>query len=65
MTDLQKLKEVLENQAERGIKNGDWNDLKFEVKQKGSQIELTIPSVSVGFCFTSQGRLLGIFNWQG
>lgn len=64
-SDLEAMKAVLDNQAERGIKSGDWPELKYEIipSEKGS-ISLRIESLEVGFCFTAKGRLLGAYNWK-
>lgn len=62
MTDLQKLKEVLDNQAERGIKELGYDRLAYTMEGKDM---LYISSLRIGFVFTKGGRLLGIYNNQG
>ena len=63
MSDFTKLKEVLENQAERGIKSGNWLELTYFI-ERGTDITLTVPLIKVDFVFTLKGRLIGMFNWQ-
>lgn len=64
MTDLDKLKEVLDNQAERGIKSGDWDRLTYAVKREDSNLFLSLDGLKVVFKFTQRGRLLGAYNWK-
>jgi len=64
MSDLTKLREILDNQAERGIKSGDWDRLTYIQTNNSEGIDLDIGSVCVGFRFSSEGRLLGIYNWK-
>ena len=63
MTDLDKLKSILDNQAERGIKSGDWDRLDYTVST-GDEAAVIIDSVQVGFRFTSAGRLIGMWHWE-
>jgi hypothetical protein len=63
-TDLEKMKEILDNQAERGIKSGNWNRLEYEIENVDSDITLKIPNVNIGIVFSKKGRLLGIYNYQ-
>ena len=65
MSDLTKLKEILENQAECGIKSGDWDRLNYTLS--GGTDEgaiLMIEAVHIGFHFSRSGRLIGIYNWK-
>jgi len=67
MSDLTKLKEILNNQAERGIKSGDWKRLDYKedsLDLKEFDITLRIENVEIGFVFTKRGRLLGIYTWK-
>lgn len=64
MTHLKMLKELLDGQAERGIKSGDWPRLEWEEERKPDHIILTINNLEIGFAFTFKGRLLGAFNWK-
>ena len=76
MSDLAKLKEMLDNQAERGIRSGDWERLDYkEVKHKKKKVDellppitdgitLTIETVEVEFFFSRSGRLIGMYNWK-
>ena len=61
MTDLQKLKSILDNQAERGIKSGDWKDLS-DFRMEENNTHLVLNCVQVAFCFTKNGRLIGMGN---
>ena len=63
MTDLQKLKSILDNQQEKGIKSGDW-DRVDDYYMSDNNKRLSIESVSVIFRFTSKGRFVGICNWK-
>lgn len=66
LTDLEKLKEVLLNQAERGIKSGDWTELEAEQSRNGGDklLTLEIKNLEVTFVFTLRGRLIGAYNWK-
>jgi len=64
MTDLQKLKEVLLNQAERGIKNGDWPEAEATITREDSDYHLKIESAKVVFVFNRNQRFKGVFNYQ-
>lgn len=63
MTDLTKLKEILENQAERGIKSGDWERLCYTVTTDQG-FSVVIDSIKIGFLFSERGRLIGIWNYK-
>ncbi len=63
MTDLQKLKSLLDNQQEKGIKSGKW-DRVDDYYQGDDSRDLTINSVEISFKFTSKGRFIGICNWK-
>lgn len=63
-SDLSRLKDILENQAERGISSGDWTRLESELRETPTGYELVISSMCIGFAFSSRGRLLGMFNWK-
>ena len=62
MSDLCKLKEILDNQAKRGIKSGDWPKLEYEEERIMDSICIKIEVEKIGFCFTKNGRLIGIYN---
>ena len=65
MSDLSKLKEVLDNQAERGITSGDWDRLTYLVeKSTDGEPVLKLHDLAVGFVFTKAGRLIGAYNWK-
>jgi len=66
MTDLEKLKEVFLNQAERGIKSGDYDETECTVEPntEGSGQILKVPSLQVGFVFNRNGRFVGAYNWK-
>ena len=64
MTHLKMLKEILDNQKERGIKTGDWKRCEYDVVESPDCITVHISSVEVGFSFTLKGRFEGIFNWK-
>lgn len=64
MSDLTKLQDILDNQAERGIKSGDWPELSYERENRGYAIYLHIEPIEVGFAFSRAGRLIGAFNWK-
>ena len=64
MSDLDKLKAILDHQAERGIRSGKYERLSsYEVKfSEGT--DLKIPNLKVGFQFSRAGRLIGAYNWK-
>ena len=62
--DLQTLKDVLDNQAERGIKSGDYDELSYETKRADKCTELKVSSLKVAFVFSQRGRLIGAYNWK-
>lgn len=67
MSDLTKLKEVLDNQAERGIRRGDWDRCEYKVvgdNGDSGNHRLEIASLSIGFIFSPRGRFIGIYNWK-
>ena len=65
MSDLTKLKEILENQAKRGIKSGDWKRLDYRSDfDTDDGWTLRIDSLQVGFQFSKHGRLIGMWNWK-
>ncbi len=71
MTDLEKLKEILDNQYDKTIKTGDWDKVKgnyFECNAEYSNGKngkrLIIEALSIGFTFTKSGRFVGIYNWK-
>ena len=64
--DMEKLQEVLSNQAERGVVSGDYERVgDFEVIQNvtGKQ-EIKLWRAQVTFEFTLEGRFLGVHNWR-
>ena len=66
MSDLTKLKEILDNQQPKGVKAG-WEQLggyRIERDNMEKEINLSIDNVCVGFVFTLRGRLKGIYNWK-
>ena len=63
MTDLQKLKSILDNQQERGIQSGDWDRMDDYYMSDSNKL-LIINTASLSFRFTSKGRFIGISNWQ-
>lgn len=64
MSDLSKLKEVLQTQQQKGIKSGDWKPLHYTTTKDADSITISIESLEVGFSFSLRGRLQGIFNWK-
>lgn len=64
MTDLKKLKEVLENQQERGIQKGDYSRAVYVEKTDERGTYLSIDCEQIGFRFNKNGRFVGIFNFQ-
>ena len=62
MTHLKMLKELLDGQAERGIKLGGWERLEYDQKYPPGGIALRIDNLQVEFVFTKKGRLLGAYN---
>jgi len=66
MSDLTKLKEILDNQQQKGVKSGDWKQLDYIVRKNETckDITLTIINIQVGFVFTLRGRLIGMYNWK-
>ena len=64
MTDIEKLKEVLLNQQERGIKSRDWDECEAVIEERHGRKHLRIESLKVTFVFTKSGRFIGAFNWQ-
>ena len=65
MTDLEKLKEVLLNQAQRGIDSGEWPECEATAERgENSQTILRIDALQIGFVFNRNGRFVGAFNWK-
>lgn len=66
MSDLSKLKDILDNQAECGIRSGEFVELSYEEETvlHENQWWLYIPSLSAKFIFSKVGRLLGAYNWK-
>jgi len=65
MSDLTKLKEILDHQSPKGIKSGDWKALEYlQEKDEDNYIKLRIESLEVGFLFSPRGRLVGMYNWK-
>jgi hypothetical protein len=65
MSDLSKLKKILDNQTEQEFKSGDWPRLEYKEKHhKEEGIRLVIDSLQVGFFFSERGRLIGAYNWK-
>ena len=65
MSYLMKLKEILENQAERGIESGDWDRLNYTLSAGIDEGAIVmIEAVHIGFHFSRSGRLIGIYNWK-
>ena len=67
MSDLTKLKEVLDNQKKRKIvKSAEWNPLDYGIVKntEDKDITLKIYSEQIGFVFTLKGRLIGMYNWK-
>lgn len=62
MSDLSKLKEILKNQKEEGIKSEDWKRLDYKIEKTHEDITLRIDSLEVGFVFSLKGRLIGAYN---
>jgi hypothetical protein len=65
-TDLEKLKEIFENQSEKSIKVHGYEDLsKYNIdKRFDNTFQLTLEELQIGFCFNSRGRIVGIYNWK-
>lgn len=63
LTDLEKLKEVLLNQAEHGIKTNDWPEAEATITRESSDYHLEIESAKVVFVFNRNQRFKGIFNY--
>ena len=64
MSDLDKLKAILDHQAERGIRSGKHERLSYYEVNFSEGTDLKIPSLKVGFQFSLNGRLLGAYNWK-
>jgi hypothetical protein len=66
MTDLEKLKEILNNQDGNAVWSGNWERLSFEEKPSTQEnnILLIIDSLEVGFSFSKNGHLIGAFNFK-
>lgn len=64
LTDLEKLKEVLLNQAERGINTGDWPEAEATIAREDFDYHLKIESAKVVFVFNRNQRFKGMFNYQ-
>ena len=70
MSDLEKIKSVLENQQRKGVRSGNWQDLTDfresvdDFPEGGESITIHLDTVKVGICFTLKGKLIGIYNWQ-
>lgn len=66
MTDLEKLKAILDNQQERGVASGDWNRCEYEEwkdNANGRQM-INVPADKVEFIFNRNGRFVGIVNYK-
>ncbi|MCK4359159.1 MAG: hypothetical protein KAW92_10550 [Candidatus Cloacimonetes bacterium] len=65
MSDLSKLKEVLENQQKKSIRSGGWKRLDYSVDRDevSKEITLIIDAIDVGVVFTLKGRLIGIYRF--
>ena len=63
-TDLEKLKEILSNQAERGI-NGAYRQAD-DYEETGSALRIVVKlwRDKVTFVFTPEGRFIGMHNWK-
>lgn len=61
-TDLDKLRAILDNQAESGICSGDWERCSYDVIEADERhTDIVIPSVKVKFRFrTDSGRFIGM-----
>lgn len=66
MTHLEMLKEILEGQQERGIREGNWERTDY-TKDKGifhGSTEINIPSSKIVFVFNRNGRFVGMLNYK-
>ena len=65
MSDLTKLKEILDNQQQKGVKSGDWKQLDYKIvkDEENKEITLIIDSIDVGAVFTLRGRLIGMYRF--
>lgn len=61
ITDLTKLKEILENQAERGIESGEWDRLD-STATTDQGFNVCIDSIRMGFRFSDRGRLIAMWT---
>lgn len=65
MSDLSTLKGIIENQVEKGIRNGDWPRHRYSVsKIDVHHFRLKIEDLQVGFVFSRKGRFIGAYNWK-
>lgn len=65
MTDLEKVRSVLDNQQERGITSGDWDRCECEFTELDRNLhELKLKGLSISFYFNQRGRFVGIANWK-
>ena len=63
MTDLIKLKEILDNQQERGVREGIWERTEYIEQRVGNKdIDIIIENMKIGFTFNKKGRFKGIYN---
>lgn len=62
MSDLEKLKEILDNQAERGIRTDGLERCDYEIEELYGRLRLAINSREIAFVFTRNGRFMGIYN---
>jgi hypothetical protein len=65
MSDLEMFKQILENQAESGIRSGDWQRCEYEEVELDRAVDIKIPSLQIAFRFRiTNGRFIGVVNWK-
>jgi hypothetical protein len=67
MSDLTKLKEILDHQSPKGVKSGDWHKLEYTQRKNaddGYGVTMAIDNIQIGFVFNRKGRLVGMYNWK-
>ena len=63
MTDLEKLKSILDNQTERRIQSRRFEDV-TDFCMVNRDTELIVRSLGLSFHFTEKGRFQGIHKWK-
>lgn len=61
---IKPLVSLLMSQNQDVIDSGDWDKVEFELWKTEEQFTVKIPSAEIGFTFSKDGRLDGIYNYK-